>query len=205
MGRPPLRPEFERKFDIPPMEDEALLMLRISEALTSTGWVLEAPRRVERQYVHFDTPDLRLYRKGRTLRGLRGFPDDRIRYDYKHGPLTDRWEANYWSDVPLSPGQVVDAFGLRYDDVRVAARSVSSHVKFKAEQDGIVLRAKLDRVTVRGGGEFKEFEVEYKGDERRGRRMLSRVGDALARAGLESIGGQKYARVIEHCPRYAVR
>ncbi|MAG61184.1 hypothetical protein CL619_05325 [archaeon] len=198
--------EIEVKFDVPidrPLKD---LWEECSGIVLSNRFNLVSSKDVTRRFDYFDTPDLEIYRKGETLRKISGFDpnEDRavFRYDFKIGPIEDRYEVKHWTNRKFSIEKILDSFGLRkfYQHISTSASANTSHWKRQFALGSNLVEASLDIFNVAQGARFCELELELEqGDPDQLRRIADLVCDQLS---LQTVNIQKYARVVESMPKY---
>ncbi len=198
--------EIEIKYDVPLKVDEARLLERFTELLAAEKFVKVAGEKVSRVYTYFDTKEGLAYKRGETIRRVEGFHNGKskgkYRYDYKKGSLADRYEQNEFAEELLSGKQMLKLLGLNgmYAGIEDVAVVDTIHHKATFSREKVRLDVKVDYFSIRGGGKFKEIEVEL-GKESGGEyeHLLEDLGRRilLQKFGLDRVQVQKYARVGE--------
>lgn len=198
--------EIETKFDVPlelPQEDILKVLLEVGAA-AGCGFMMQSP--VTRNFQYYDTGNLDVYRQGNTVRRVGGFgPQHKglFRYDFKVGPIDDRYEAKHWSDDTLTPEQILNRFSLHrfYSALEVSAYADTQHEKMELDREGTVIEPTIDLFNVKDGGKFRELELELKKGNNTA--MLHDISGKVQQAlGLRSLTQQKYSRVIQSMPVY---
>jgi inorganic triphosphatase YgiF len=204
-----LEREIEIKFDIPWNYNEVEFMFNVANIIAATGWNLTGAN-VESslQFQYYDTSQLDVYQAGDTIRRVSGFPESSnpeaiYRYDFKVGPIDDRYEVNLWSNELLSNEDISQ--GIRehcnYDQIMPSAFANTRHLKLFFSLTGTYIEVTHDIFSVTEGSNFKELEIELKsGDPRELCKIAGLVRDET---GLLSIDKQKYDRAIEGISGYA--
>jgi hypothetical protein len=164
---------------------------------------------VQREFQYYDTHNLDIYRRGETLRRVGGFDFTKdkgaFRYDFKIGPVDDRYEANHWVNEILHPTMILQQFDLErfYAEIFSSAFAKTKHHKMKLERSGTIIEATLDYFNVLDGIEFSELELELElGDASE---LIILVEPLKSNLGLEKVNKQKYSRVIESMSRYKTK
>ncbi len=193
--------EIELKYDVPLQYDCAKLLQGLEEIITQNGFSVLLQKHVTRTFQYYDTLDLQIYQKGETIRRVGGFDLEKdkglFRYDFKIGPINDRYEKNHWANEVLDAQSILKTFGLErfYGEILESAYADTEHQQIVFGKGMVKLEATVDYFKLQNGKEFKEFEVELKdGDVGILHHVGRRVEDIFH---LECMSKQKYTRVIE--------
>src|SRR3989338_5484457 len=206
--REPLEQEIEPKFDVPIETDESKLILAVANISAANGWRLSRTNFETLQFQYYDTPELLVYSNGEPIRRVSGFPNSSRpkgthRYDFKLGPIDNRFERNHWSDQLYTPQEMLEkvASGCSYQNIIPSAFANTKHLKMYFERQGTTVESTHDLFDVQDGTPFKELELELKEGNRKD---LEEIAEQVrAGLGLITINTQKYSRVIEGMPKYA--
>ncbi len=204
-----LEQEVETKFDVPIEMEESKLILAVANIFATNGWRLSRTNsEIPLQFQYYDTPELLVYSNGETIRRVSGFPNSSRpkgthRYDFKLGPIDNRFERNHWSDQLYTPQEMLDkvASGCSYQNIIPSAFANTKHLKMYFERQGTMVESTHDLFDVQDGTPFKELELELKKGNRKDLEEISE--QVRAELGLRAINTQKYNRVIEGMPAYA--
>ncbi|HII71968.1 TPA: hypothetical protein HA265_04405 [Candidatus Woesearchaeota archaeon] len=201
-----MQKEIEIKLDIPQDLGTDTVLKRLERIVQDRGFIIVSPRVVDRDFQYYDTPGLDVYMRGETLRRVGGFDPagnrGAFRYDFKIGPIDDRYEANHWTDERLDCAAILDRFDLErfYAEIFPSASAKTQHHKMRLEREGTIIEATLDCFKVLDGVGFRELELELEHGDVSGLTVLS--GPLQSGLGLERSHRQKYSRVIESMPKY---
>ena len=141
--------------------------------------------------VYFDTPDLRLFRWGITLRRRSGGPDEgwhlKLPVQGAGEGVRDEMRAPLSDELPASLARMVTAFARSADLGAVAALRTERSPRLLLDPSGsAVIEVVDDTVSVMEGGHvatrFREIEAEALTDPPR-EALLREVGDTLLAAG----------------------
>lgn len=199
--------EIEIKYDVPLNMSEEKILEKFTWLLVEEKFTRTKCEKVNRTYTYFDTRDWLIYQRGETIRQVEGFNKNwngkgKFRYDYKKGTLAERYEKNIWRNERLTTSQILEELGLAkiYRSIQEVAIVDTVHHKATFVKGKITLEAKVDYFCVRGGGRFKEIEVELAKDSaKQYQKALEDIGQRILKQqlGLEQMHKQKYARVLE--------
>lgn len=198
--------EIEIKLDVPLDIGTNDILERLEKIVQDNGFMVMSPKVVERNFQYYDTSNLDIYRRGETLRRVGGFDPNKnrgtFRYDFKIGPIDDRYEANHWTNERLDDATILKQFDLErfYTEIFPSASAKTKHHKMKLERRGTIIEATLDYFSVLEGVGFRELELELEHGDVSGLTILSEP--LQSEFGLERIHKQKYNRVIESIPKY---
>jgi|TARA_Y100000310_G_C20686775_1_gene819528 inorganic triphosphatase YgiF len=198
--------EIEIKLDVPQDVETDTILERLERIVQDRGFMIVSPKVVERDFQYYDTLNLDIYRRGETLRRVGGFDPTKskgaFRYDFKIGPIDNRYEANHWTNQQLDDTAILKQFDLErfYAEIFPSASAKTQHHKMKLERRGTIIEATLDYFNVHDGAGFRELELELEQGDVSGLTILS---DPLqSEIGLERTHKQKYSRVIESILKY---
>jgi len=204
-----LEKEIESKFDVPWETKEAELMLDVAGILARAGWNLVTTN-VEPalQFQYYDTPDLSVYQKGDTIRRVNGFPESSNpkathRYDFKVGPIDERYEVKNWADDILTEEQISKVIRPHcdYNKIMPSALANTRHLKLFFEKAETYVEVTHDIFSVVRGSRFKELEIELEEGDLNNLKEATEL--VRTETGLLLINKQKYDRVIEGISDYA--
>ncbi|MAF99567.1 MAG: hypothetical protein CMH61_03045 [Nanoarchaeota archaeon] len=201
-----MQQEIEIKLDIPQDVTTNTVLRKLERIVQDRGFTIVSPKVVERDFQYYDTPNLDIYRRGETLRRVGGFDPNKsrvaFRYDFKIGPIDDRYEANHWTSEQLDDTAILKQFDLErfYARIFPSASANTQHHKMKLERRGTIIEATLDYFNIIGGAGFRELELELEHGDISGLTILSEP--LQSELGLERTHKQKYSRVIESIPKY---
>jgi len=192
----------------------------VANISAANGWRLSRTNFETLQFQYYDTPELLVYSDGETIRRVSGFPSSSRpkgthRYDFKLGPIDNRFERNHWSDQLYTPQEMLEkvASGCSYQNIIPSAFANTKHLKMYFERQGTTVESTHDLFDVQDGTPFKELELELKEGNRKdlevelkegNRKDLEEIAEQVRTGlGLITINTQKYSRVIEGMPKYA--
>ncbi len=196
--------EKEVKYDVPLDRDEERLLKEIEPIIREFGFLVIPKRTVSRLYEYYDTPHLPhflVFEQGETIRSISHFnpPTEKglYRYDYKKGPLTERYEENYWTNTELSAEEMQEKlkFPKSYLPLEVVVSATTLHRKMVLQRNETKIELALDYFTLSTGAQFKELELECKnGDDRKNVKLGKRISEVV---GLMPLEEQKYTRIVK--------
>ena len=193
--------EVERKLDIPLSTDEKSLLTYLQDLIVLRHWQLLELRILHLDILYYDTPDLKVYHAGDTIRRISGFPQEMDppagrRYDLKRGPVSDRSEKKHWAEDEYDLFQIVEALGCKeeYPLIIPVARADTKHTQFCIDDMRCRVEITLDEFWIRGGGQFRELELELEHGPRDTYDLF--CDDIKKRFALQEMAVQKYARVM---------
>jgi len=192
--------EIESKFDVPLSIKPEDLVEALRETLGELGFSVDSCREFSRKFVYYDTENFLFHCTGTTVRKVSGFDPkespDLFRYDYKSGPLENRFEESRWSGEDRTPSEVIDFWGIRkqYCFLHESAKADALYHEIRASREGTKLVITLDRFFPEGGPAFVEFEAELEqGDESMIWEVSNPVRDKFS---LTPLSSQKYSRIM---------
>ena len=158
--------EIEIKLDVPLDIKTNDILERLEQIVKQNGFTITEPKVVGRNFQYYDTSNLDIYRRGETLRRIGGFDPNidkgLFRYDFKIGPIEDRYEANHWTSAELDENEILNQFDLMrfYAEIFPSAFATTQHHKMKLQRRGTLIEATLDYFNVVDGAGFRELELE---------------------------------------------
>lgn len=198
--------EIEHKYDLPDNVDDVVILLLLKVIIEESDWTIDEEELVERNFQYYDSPSLGVYKKCETLRRIGGFDPDNykgmFRYDFKVGPIHDRYEDQYWSNEELSPDEILTRFHLHkyYQSIIPIAYVVTKHYKMKLHRNGSNVELTLDVFDVVNGGCFRELELELENGS--ALELDNLAGKVKENLKLNPLHKQKYDRVVESIGRF---
>tara|TARA_Y100000310_G_C20313877_1_gene637493 strand:+ start:98 stop:703 length:606 start_codon:yes stop_codon:yes gene_type:complete len=194
--------EIETKFDIPTESDTDSIIKKLEEVVQQQGFTILTSTIVEREFQYYDTPNFEVYKKGETIRRVGGFNPEKskgiFRYDFKIGPIENRYEANHWTNKILEPIEILEKFDPKkfYTEIYPSASASTQHHKIKLQREETLIEASIDYFSIKKEVGFKELELELEKGTILELNGLSQV--VQKQLELETINKQKYSRVLEY-------